>query len=203
MTDTFLDKMYTARSAEDTRAIYDQWASSYDAEIAENGYATPGRIAKALHALLPEPQAPILDFGCGTGLSGLALKLAGFEIVDGMDISADMLAQAEAKGIYRTLTRADPDAQPDIPGGYRAITATGVIGTGAAPVSVLDALIDALPKGGLLAFSFNDHTLQDRIYEGRLNEYLDTGTARLLFREHGDHLPGIGLKANVYVIEKN
>ncbi|MEL7154480.1 MAG: hypothetical protein AAFN51_11950, partial [Pseudomonadota bacterium] len=65
----FLDKVYDARDASETRALYDDWAASYDAEVAENGYATPGRCAEALKQHLSDPSASILDFGCGTGLS--------------------------------------------------------------------------------------------------------------------------------------
>ena len=84
MTDKFLDKVYDARTADETRELYDAWSASYEAEVAENGYATPGRCAEALAKHLTDKDAPILDFGCGTGLSGLALKLAGFTTIDGV-----------------------------------------------------------------------------------------------------------------------
>lgn len=203
MTDTFLDKAYGARDAASTRRLYDDWAASYEAEVGENGYATPGRCAAALAQFLDDKAAPVLDFGCGTGLSGLALKGAGFEVVDGMDLSADMIAQANEKGCYRTLRHIEAaEAFTHNPGDYAAITAIGVIGAGAAPISVFDQLMEGLGPKGLLVFSFNDHALEDSANEARVNEWLDCGAASLLFREHGDHLPGIDLKSNVYVIEK-
>jgi len=201
MSDTFLDKVYAARSQDETREIYDAWAASYEAEVAKNGYVTPGRCAAALAALTPDLHAPVLDFGCGTGLSGLALKLAGFTTIDGMDLSAEMLAQAEAKDIYRTLTQATGDTEITM-GAYPSIAAIGVIGAGAAPISVLDTLMHALDKGGRLVFSFNDHTLEDPVHEARVSEWTDCGAARLLFRERGDHLPGLNMKSNVYILEK-
>jgi hypothetical protein len=51
-------------------------------------------------------------------------------------------------------------------------------------------------------FSLNDHALADPAYTGKLNEWLDCCAARLLFRDHGDHLSGLNLKSTVYVIEK-
>jgi hypothetical protein len=63
-------------------------------------------------------------------------------------------------------------------------------------------LLHALPSEGLLVFSFNDHTLSDSSNTGRLNEWLDCGAARLLFSEHGDHLPGKDMNSTVYVVEK-
>ncbi|MFL4470991.1 class I SAM-dependent methyltransferase [Tateyamaria armeniaca] len=197
----FLDKAYQARDADSTRALYDDWANSYEAEVAENGYATPGRCAEALKSYTTDQSAPVLDFGCGTGLSGLALKLAGFEVIDGVDLSAEMLAEARTKGVYRHLDQIE--AGGDLPRkDYSLCAAIGVIGAGAAPISVLHTLMRALPRDGKLVFSFNDHALEDRSNEAGICEWTDCGAARLLFKEHGPHLPGINLKSNVYVLEK-
>ncbi len=200
MIDTFLDKAYTARDADSTRALYDNWSASYEDEIGKNGYATPARCADALASFAPDKTLPLLDFGCGTGLAGLALKLAGFGVIDGVDLSSQMLEQARAKDIYRQLTQIEPDAE--LSGEYALISAVGVIGAGAAPVSTLDTLLHALPSDGLLVFSFNDHALDDPENIARLNEWLDCGAARLLFSEHGDHLPEINMGSNVYVVQK-
>lgn len=204
MTDKFLDKVYDARDAASTRKLYDDWAASYEAEVGEHGYATPGRCADALAKHIDDPTAPILDFGCGTGLSGLALKLAGFSTIDGVDLSADMLEQARAKGVYRNLNQIEAGAKlAHAPGDYAAISAIGVIGAGAAPISTFDLLMNGLTSGGIFLFSFNDHALEDPQNEARLNEWVDCGAAQLLVREYGDHLPGIGLKSNVYLLRKN
>ena len=197
----FLDKAYQARDADSTRALYDDWAASYEAEVAENGYATPGRCADALKHHVEDLSAPILDFGCGTGLSGLALKLAGFEAIDGVDLSPEMLEQARGKNVYRHLDLIEAGAA--LPrDGYTAMSAIGVIGAGAAPINVLHTLMRALPKGGKLVFSFNDHALEDPANMQGVYEWTDCGAARMLFKEHGAHLPGIGLKSTVYVLEK-
>ena len=203
MTEGFLSRAYGARDAASTRQLYDDWAASYEAEVAENGYATPGRCADALLRHCDDPDAPILDFGCGTGLSGLALKLAGFTSIDGLDLSADMLKQAQDKGLYRALSVIEADTPlAHTPGTYAAIAAIGVIGAGAAPISVFDTLMDGLAAHGRLVLSFNDHALDDPQNEARLRHYTDAGQARLLFQEYGPHLPGIGIKSNVYVLEK-
>lgn len=203
MSDKFLDKSYALDGAEAIRKHYDSWAASYDAEIAENGYATPGRIASALKKYLTDPQSAVLDFGCGTGLAGLALRAAGFAVVDGLDPSPEMLEQARAKGAYRQLSQLDiTDKAPVQAGSYRAIVGCGLLSKGAAPPATFDVVMRGLDRGGLFAFSYNDHALEDRAYTGKLNDWLDCSGARLLFREYGDHLPGINLKSTVYVIEK-
>lgn len=200
MTDTFLDKVYAARDHDGTRAIYDEWSASYDAEVGELGYATPARCAAALANYAPDKSAQMLDFGCGTGLAGLALRMAGFDTIDGVDLSTEMLAQARQKNVYRKLTQIAADAKPA--SDYTLMSAVGVLGSGAAPISTLDTLVHALPKNGKLVFSLNDRALADPLNTGRLNEWLDCGAARLLFKEHGPHLPGRDMNSTVYVVEK-
>jgi predicted TPR repeat methyltransferase len=201
MSNGFLSKAY---QSQDARQLYDDWAASYDAEVGENGYATPGRCATALRAQMADPTLPILDFGCGTGLSGLALRLAGFTNIDGLDLSAEMLEQAAKKSLYRSLTQVEAGQRlSHTPGTYAAICAIGVIGTGAAPISVFDILMGGLAPGGLLVFSFNDHALRDPVHEAKLQSYLTTDRAQILFQEYGDHLPGQNLNSTVYIIEKN
>lgn len=195
--------VYGLDTPEATRDHYQKWASSYDSEVASHGYITPTRVAEALWSKLPEPQTPILDYGCGTGLSGQALRTAGFEVIDGIDPTPRMLEEAESKGVYRQLSSFEiSNPNPVNAGAYKAIAAIGVISVGAAPPETFDTLMKALPKGGLLAFSFNDHTLKDYSYTCRLNDWLDMGAARLLFREYGPHLPGMDLKSDVYIVEK-
>ena len=89
-----LTQAYALETPEDSQKLYADWADTYEADVAAYGYATPARIARALAPHLPDTSAPILDFGCGTGLSGQALAAAGFTTIDGTDISAEMRAQA-------------------------------------------------------------------------------------------------------------
>ncbi|KPP87871.1 MAG: Methyltransferase domain [Rhodobacteraceae bacterium HLUCCO07] len=203
MSKEFLDKVYELTEGGDSRALYAEWAETYEAEMTANGYATPARIADALARFANDKSAPLLDYGCGTGLSGLALQNAGFTVIDGIDVTAEMLAIARQKSAYRNLALADPaQPAPVTPGAYSMITAIGVIGIGAAPLSLFDELMRALPRHGLFAFSFNDHSLEQPEYEAKIMEWTDGGASRLLCREHGDHIPGQDLKSNIYILEK-
>lgn len=203
MAKQFVKTAHEAHDAASARQLYDAWSETYEAEVSHLQYATPSRCAEALAAYTEDQLAPILDFGCGTGLSGLALKIAGFATIDGVDMSPDMIGAASRKRLYRTLHQVEAGCKlPFAPGTYSAMAAVVVIGGGAAPASTLYVLMKALVRGGKLVFSLNDHALQDPSNEACLNEWLDCGAARLLFKEYGPHLPGIHLKANVYVIEK-
>lgn len=198
-----LDKAYDLNSAEATQEFYNTWAKTYDTEIEANGYKTPSRCARALKKAATDTSGPILDVGCGSGISGQALVNAGFNLIDGCDFSSEMLAVARSKSIYRNLYNTDlADPFPFEDGQYKHITAMGVLNPGHAPAETLDQIMELLQPGGLFVFSLNDHALEDKTYEARINEHVDCGTALLLARDYGDHLPKIGLKSNVYVLEK-
>lgn len=194
-------KLWTPRPVAETIAVYSDWADSYDDDLAKRGYHTPARIAAALRAQMSE-NGPILDFGCGTGLSGAALIEQGFGPLHGTDITAEMADKARAKAIYEKVWVGDPTASPCAPGTYKAIVATGVISLGAAPPQSLDLVTDALAPGDLLAFSFNDPTLEEGSYDAKLNEVVIAGTLKILSRAHGAHLDDMNMGSDVIVARK-
>ncbi|MEM9147065.1 MAG: methyltransferase domain-containing protein [Pseudomonadota bacterium] len=194
---------YKISSPDEAKPFYDDWSQRYEAEVAENGYVTPGRCAEALAAHAADRSAPIMDLACGTGLSGLALKAAGFTQIDGFDLSEGMLERARPKGIYRNLAIADL-SQPlkmasDI---YDNAAAVGCVSPEYMPPTVLDGILGKLPVGGCLVFSVNDHAAADGSIVGRIHDLIDTGFAELLQSEYGEHLPRIDLKATVYVLRR-
>lgn len=208
MTDKTNDNsLWTPRSPEETQKIYADWAATYEEDVTALAYATPDRVAQALMAQSPDLSTPVLDFGCGTGLSGLALRKAGFTTVDGTDISPQMLAQARAKTygaapLYRQTWLGQIGQIPVQAGDYDIIVATGVVSLGAAPPEMLSQLLDGLASGGLLAFSYNDPTLQDANYIRALDDSLASGVATQLFREHGPHLSEKVTGSDVIILQK-
>jgi len=202
MTRKFLDEAYSYLG-KGVQTLYDDWADTYEAEVGENGYVTPARCARLLAGHIADATAPVLDVGCGTGLSGLALRAEGITTIDGMDLSVPMLDKARAKNIYRTLTQiSDADPLPFETGDYAVIAAIGVIGPGAAPLELFDTLLGKLATGGLFVLSFNDHALQDPTYAAKISDCVDKVAVRVLEQEHGPHLPARNINSTAYIIEK-
>jgi predicted TPR repeat methyltransferase len=202
MAKSYLNDVYDG-GTNDSRELYASWASTYDNEVQKNGYVTPERVAKALKDIVTNQSEVILDYGCGTGLSGFALQAVGFTNIDGLDVSQEMVTLAEKKSIYKKLTVFDPSTKiPVHADQYKIITAIGVIGAGAAPLEVFDNLFSLLPPSGLFAFSFNDHTLSDPNYEEKVNQCLSSGQAIILHKSYGNHLPKANLKSNIYILKK-
>lgn len=200
----FLDRAYELQDAEKTRAFYEEWAATYEAETLANGYVTPGRCAAALADCVADRGAPLLDLGCGTGLSGLAFRDAGFTCIDGTDFSQEMLACARTKdGLYRNLISGDlNEPLPGAPGDYGNIAAVGVFSPGHAPPEMIDAVMERLPVGGCFVFSLNDHALAIPGYERHMDALVGGGRAEVAFREYGDHLPKRAIGAVVCVLRR-
>ena len=197
------DGLWSRRDDEGAvRALYDGWAERYDGDMARAGALGPARTVAMLARFVPDRDAPILDFGCGTGAAGLELRAAGYEDVAGVDLSEAMLARARGRGVYRSLALAEPDAAVAIPRGVRGVVAAGSICVGAAPPPVLRRVAEAMAPGAVLALTFNDDTLRDGGYLRALADLQADGTVRLEAAEYGPQLPALGRGATAMALRR-
>ena len=121
----------------------------------------------------------------------------------GTDPNVAMLKVAEQRGLYRELSLTDlADPFPFERGDYDVIAAIGVISTGAAPASTLEAVLNKLNPGGMIIFSFNDHALEEPSFPAARADVLDRGLTVERFREYGPHLTGQNLKSEIYILER-
>lgn len=197
-----LDRVYESSSdPESQKELYDDWAASYERDLRESGYATPARLAELLAEHVSPGAEPILDFGCGTGMSGQALADVGFTTIDGADLSSGMLEQAKRSGAYRQLWQLTAGELEVTPGAYRAVVACGVISAGAAPASALALVASAVAPGDLLAFSFNDHTIGQADYMAALDSLLADEFEELA-AVRGVHIASRSSESIVYVLRR-
>ena len=199
----FFSRVYDLETAAETQELYNEWAATYEADVTDNGYETPGRCASALASFMDDRSKPILDFGCGTGLSGTALAAAGFTAMDGADINGAMLDLARAKSIYRELllTSIENPLPPQV-NAYSAVCAIGSIGIGAAPAPVLGQLLSAMAPSSLLVFSLNDHTLEHPVYADTLSSFVGAGSCEIVLEDYGPHLTELNLGSCVWVARR-
>lgn len=203
MAKQFLTEAYDLENSAQTKNLYKEWAETYDAEISANGYASPLRTANALVKCGAALDAATLDIGCGTGVSGLFLKRAGFSDIHGSDFSPQMLTLAEEKAIYKKIYHADlndPFSFIDTP--FTTITAIGVLAPGHAQPDIIATVINLLPQGGMFGFSMNDHTLDNPGYESEITRLVKKRCIRIRWYDYGEHLPNINLNSMIVVLEK-
>lgn len=155
--DGHLGTVYAATDPAEVAAAYNKWAETYDAEMAQSGYRHPSVCLALLARHLPRGAAPLLDAGVGTGMIGDWLGIVGYPDVEGLDISAGMLAVAARKGNYRALHRATLGQVLPFEDGYFAgIVSTGVFTTGHVGAEALPELMRICRKGGVMVITVKD-----------------------------------------------
>ena len=101
---------------------YGEWARTYEDVVQDE---MDIRLLERIEAVDWARAGRVLDLACGTGRIGAWLRARGVADVDGVDFTPEMLAKAEARGVYRRLVLAD-------------ILATGL------PASSYDLIVECL-----------------------------------------------------------
>ncbi|MBU8543645.1 methyltransferase domain-containing protein [Roseomonas sp. ROY-5-3] len=138
------------------RDLFDQYAPRFDADLEGRlGYRTPALLAALLAqaGVAADGTRRVLDLGCGTGLSGLALK-PWARRMEGLDLSPRMLAEARRRGLYDALHEAElVDFLTTRPAGFDLVAAVDVLNYLGDLGPALAGIAGALAPGGVAAFS--------------------------------------------------
>ena len=147
---SLLERAHSLRSEEEVKALYNDWALTYDKTMLEGlGYLSPAKAARLLSLNVIDKSARILDVGTGTGLVGRELAGLGYLHIDGIDYSTPMLEVAEKTGAYQNLLDADLNKPLDIEEGiYDALICIGTFTHGHVGAGCLDELFRILKPGG-------------------------------------------------------
>ena len=86
------------------REGYREWAETYEDVVQDE---MDLRLLARIETVDWAQAGRVLDLACGTGRIGAWLRAQGVQRLDGLDFTAEMLARAEAKGVYDRVIRAD------------------------------------------------------------------------------------------------
>lgn len=143
-------------------ALFDQYAPRFESALLDRlGYNVPAMLAALLSATMAELGVErfgvALDLGCGTGLMGACIRSV-VDRLEGVDLSAAMIAETAAKGIYDALTKGELVAfLNDYGQSADLVSAADVlIYCGALP-PIFMAAHQAMRPGALLTFSLEEH----------------------------------------------
>ncbi len=176
-----LDSVYSARDPRELSVAYAAWAASYDKETAELGYLLPFLIPAWVARYVPQSEGPLLDAGCGTGLTGPQLKALGYGDVAGLDLSDEMLRIASSRGAYSDLKQGILGERLPWPDGhFRAFFSTGVFTMGHAPASGLRDLVRITARGGHAIFTVRDQVFESGNFQAVFDELERDGKWRLV-----------------------
>ena len=146
------------------QSLFDQYAPRFEQELIERlHYRAPAILFKAVLAVRAGQSKPAffkraIDLGCGTGLAAAAFA-RNVDTFVGVDLSAGMIAEARATGLYAELEVDDmtaalerqPDASADLVLAADAMVYVGEL------AGVLEQVERMLAPGGLVAFTVETH----------------------------------------------
>jgi len=161
-----LQRKFADDSPEALRRVYDEWAGTYDDDLATLGYEAPQNAVALLAELLPDRNSLILDAGCGTGLVGHYLQQMGYGRLHGSDYSLDMLTEAQKTGHYEWVGVVDMTQEfPLATDLYAAALNVGVLGPRLPAMPMIPELIRVVQPGGLLLTVIREQWYADRLQE--------------------------------------
>lgn len=158
---TSADRVSQARSLrtpDDAVRLYRSWAADYDHDVFEvMGFTGTDRIADLLAEHLPALDVAVVDLGCGTGAAAARLVQHGISVIDGIDISPEMLEVAADRGVYRHLMTADltqPLTGFDRDGAHRygGAVSAGTFTTGHVGADSIATIVQLLQPGATVAW---------------------------------------------------
>jgi len=196
------------------KALYNEWAASYDADLTDpsQGYVGPLEAAKAISEAgsftsSPNDPALVLDAGCGTGLSGIAvqLQLGKETVIDGIDISEGMLAVAAKTGVYRNLTPTDL-SQPfaNIASDtYNVVVCVGTLTAGHVPPSpALEEFARVCKPQGLVVATVKESVWSSGGYEAEVQRLANEGLVEIVGTGLRPYRQGQGVEAVMLVMRR-
>lgn len=171
-----LENAYELSTPEDNKAYYRAFAETYDGDFAEAlGFVYPAAIAGIYRESARKEDVPVADIGCGTGLVAEALGLPG-NLIDGMDISAEMLACAAEKSLYRQTFEIDLTGDLSaISNDYGAVLSSGTFTHGHLGPDVLASLLAIGRDGALYVIGVNREHYKNLGFEQTLAALADEG----------------------------
>jgi predicted TPR repeat methyltransferase len=171
--------------AQYVRDLFDHFAPRFDAELTGRlAYRTPAALAELLSETGMPGGLRVLDLGCGTGLSGLALAPFAARM-EGLDLSPRMLVEAAKRNLYAALHEAELVAWlPGRPAAFDLIAAADVLNYLGDLAPAFAAIHAALAPVGWLGFS---------IEAGETAPYA-LGEA-MRYRHHPDHVAALARTA--------
>ena len=167
-----LEGAYAIQTPEDSKVYYKDFSQNYDETFVKQlSYTYPRRVAEELLAHF-DGDGIICDIGCGTGLVGEELKNLNANIViDGFDISSEMIAVAKTKNVYRNFFELDL-TQPvlGVPNDYAALISSGTFTHGHLGPEILVNLLSLCQDNALLTVGINAEHYRDKGFEKVINE---------------------------------
>ena len=165
---------YNLSTPDDNKKYYEGFAPFYDSVFVKDlGYTYPTVVANLLIKKFTI-EGPICDIGCGTGLVANEIKKkAPNAVIDGIDISQDMIQISREKNLYRNLIELNLEGPLDsLLQNYSAVVSAGTFTHGHLDAETLKRLISHFNSGTKFVIGINFDHYHSKGFEKQLNSLI-------------------------------
>jgi predicted TPR repeat methyltransferase len=213
----FLTRAYNLSSVDDARALYNEWATTYDKDLADpsHDWVAPALAVAALLDFFNNAEQDgsgetleILDAGCGTGIVGaiLAKQSAAKNLklkIDGVDLSTGMLDVARKTGVYRCLETADMSKPLSIKDqSYHGVICVGVLTQGHVGPGVLPEFARSVKPSGCVVATVREDIWETGGYKREIDGLEREGKVQMVSANSEDSLRGASIKMRLLVLKR-
>jgi predicted TPR repeat methyltransferase len=180
-----LNEAYSVKTPEDNRRLYAKWAATYESSFVDaKQYRYPKAIAEVFNEHVPsdtDEVARVVDIGCGTGLTGMYLsRLRSHLIIDGLDISPEMLSEANRKkrtddsAVYTHLNECDLTlGVTNKFDSYDALICSGTFTHGHLGPDSLKNVLSLVRPAGWIVIGVNNEHFEGKNFQSELDSLAD------------------------------
>ncbi len=179
---SLLKGAYAIQTPDDSKAYYKDFSAVYDSIFVKHlKYIYPKKVVEEFLQYFNHNGA-ICDIGCGTGLIGYEIaKVNKSIIIDGVDISPEMILIAKKKNIYRSFYELDlTKSIHGIPEGYEGLLSAGTFTHGHLGPADLSNLLSLCKTNAILTIGINAKYYVDKEFEKVINELESNSIVEIL-----------------------
>ena len=170
--------IYQINTSKEVLKYYKKWTAKekFNKDMVEWDYTAPANSVSLITKYAMKKNIKILDAGCGSGLVGIELLKKGYNNIDGVDLSEDMI-NLIPKGIYENLEVANLNKPLKCENNkYDLVMCVGTFTYGHVKPQALNEMIRITKNHGLICFSVNEGIHEEYGFDNKIKKLSENKT---------------------------
>tara|TARA_B100000965_G_scaffold89810_1_gene72993 strand:- start:882 stop:1514 length:633 start_codon:yes stop_codon:yes gene_type:complete len=182
---------------------YKNWATdnNYEKDLREWNYQAPIFSCQIFFNQDIERKSLILDAGCGSGLVGKILKDKGYDNINGLDFSEDML-KLIPQNIYKKIYKSDLNKKLNFPDNfYDHALCIGTFTYGHVKANAFQEFHRVLKNNSFFLFSINEGVYSSYGFDKAIAKFEANGNWSIISSEKKSYIEKKGIEAYYVLVQ--